>query len=452
MKKNNAKPEEQQYGFVSEKIKARPIDQSKVIRNILVSIVSAVVFGLVACITFYLLSPFVSGYFEKDDDTKQFFEPIVLTEANDVEEMLPEDMMLSSPAAEIEIEPSGSDIETEAVKELVEGIVNSVEFNVSDYQDMQMKLGEIAQSTANFLVKVTPVKSEKDWLNNLISIKSELTGIIVAKNDSSVYVLTYSMNVKNQEMLAVTFGNGVSSMGYLHSFDSNTGLAIINVPNENINAATLEYIRIASLGSSNFSQMLGYPIIAVGSPMGTYGSVNFGVITATGLKIEVPDNYYKRFTTDIYGSTTANGVIINYRGSVLGIIDTRYSAADMRNLISAIGISEIKKTIETLSNDKEMVYCGICGENMSDDEAWLRKVTKGIFITSVKMDSPAMNAGIQSGDIVNKINGDLVQSFPEYIMLLNNYNPGDVITVSVYREAPEGYKLLDFDVKLELLQ
>ena len=58
------------FVFMREEIKARPINRKKLARNTIVAAISAVVFGIVACVTFALIAPFVMEKFSERDDAK----------------------------------------------------------------------------------------------------------------------------------------------------------------------------------------------------------------------------------------------------------------------------------------------------------------------------------------------------------------------------------------------
>ena len=96
--------------------------------------------------------------------------------------------------------------------------------------------------------------------------------------------------------------------------------------------------------------------MALGSPMGTSGSVCYGMVTSVGAVVDQADAAYKTIVTDIYGSSNATGVLINMDGMVIGIIDNVLSSGDKGNLLTAYGISELKRTIEKMSNDKKRAY------------------------------------------------------------------------------------------------
>ena len=54
---NNLQEKEEQYTVIREKIKARPVNKGKLFNNGLITVLSAVAFGLIACLTFVILSP-----------------------------------------------------------------------------------------------------------------------------------------------------------------------------------------------------------------------------------------------------------------------------------------------------------------------------------------------------------------------------------------------------------
>ena len=76
--------------FVKERIKARPINKSKLVRKSLGTILSSVIFGIVFCLCFLLLEPRIDKMLHKDDEQVQFIE---FPEDTEEDEMLPENML-----------------------------------------------------------------------------------------------------------------------------------------------------------------------------------------------------------------------------------------------------------------------------------------------------------------------------------------------------------------------
>lgn len=214
-------------------------------------------------------------------------------------------------------------------------------------------------------------------------------------------------------------------------------------------AATLERAKAVKLGTSG-SSLVGAPVIALGRPMGTEDSLCYGNITSANNAIKLPDSNYKYMTTDIYGSGNASGILINLGGQVVGIIDMSNNPADMKNLVSAIGISEIKKLIEELSNDRSIAYLGVYGADVTQEANVELGVPFGAYLMEIDMDSPAMDAGIQSGDVIIRIKDTEINNYQDLVNALFLEQPENAVTIGLMRQGPDGYTEMDVNVLLGL--
>ena len=195
---------------------------------------------------------------------------------------------------------------------------------------------------------------------------------------------------------------------------------------------------------------MGIPVIALGRPVGMEDSMCYGNITSVGNSIRLSDSNYKFLTTDIYGSTNASGVVINLKGQVIGMIDMSYNAPDMQNMISAIGITELKRVVENLSNDKNIAYFGVYGADVTKEANEESNVPFGAYITEIDMDAPAMNAGIQSGDVIIRMGNAEIAGYQDMVRALLEYKPEDTVNVGLMRQGPEGYTEMEVSVELGL--
>ena len=75
-------------------------------------------------------------------------------------------------------------------------------------------------------------------------------------------------------------------------------------------------------------------------------------------------------------------------------------------------------------------------------------IPAGAYITTTEMNSPAMMAGIQSGDIITSIAGTEISSYEQLVSKLAACAPDDVISVTVLRQAPNDYVELDIEITL----
>ena len=417
-----------QPDFLRETIKQKPVNKKKLLRRTLITVAMAVVFGLVACITFLVLEPVISNRLYPEEETQE----VQFPEETVTEEMKPEDMLV-----EEEPEPTVEIVQAELEDEQIEELLSQVQFGLSDYQLVYEELAELAQAAGRSVVTVTSVVSDVDWFNDIYENEASASGIIVANNGKSILILVSAGTISGAESLIVTFCDQAKVNAELVQKDSTTGLAILSVPLVEIEEDTMDVIDIATLGSSNNSSLLGSPVIALGSPMGASGSVCYGVITSVGTVIDQPDSAYKTITTDIYGSRNATGVLVNLKGMVIGIIDNVNTSNDMGNLLTAYGISELKRTIEKMSNDRERAYLGIHGADVPKEAAEELNIPQGAYIKEIEMDSPAMAAGIQSGDVVIRVNETPITTYNELLTVLYNANPEDVLTFVLMRQGRE---------------
>lgn len=415
-----------QPDFLREKIKQKPVNKKKLLRRTLITVAMAVVFGLVACFTFLILEPVISNrlYPEEEAQEVQFPEETV------TEEMKPEDMLVQD---EVEEEPVQAELEDEQIEELL----SQVQFSLEDYQAIYAELAQLATEAGRSVVTVTGVTSDVDWFNNTYENMASASGVIVANNGISILVLVSAETLHSADSIIVTFCDQAQAEAEVVQRDQTTGLAILSVPLLSISEETMDVIDIATLGSSNNNNLLGTPVIALGSPMGTSDSVCYGVVTSTGTTIDQPDAAYKMIMTDIYGSHNATGVFVNLKGMVIGIIDNANTGNDMGNLLTAYGISELKKTIEKMSNDQELAYMGVHGADVPPEAIEELDIPAGAYIKEIEMDSPAMAAGIQSGDVVTRVNEEPITTYEELLNMLNNAEPEQVMTITLMRQGHE---------------
>ena len=228
--------------------------------------------------------------------------------------------------------------------------------------------------------------------------------------------------------------------------DPSTGLTIVKVDESKLDEETRDGLAVAPLGSSYLVSQ-GDPVVAVGSPVGYSNSIAYGVVTSVTNKISALDNEYNLLTTDILGSTDGSGILVNLDGEIVGIIAQSYSAKG-NNVVTGIAISQIKKLIENLSNNVSRAYIGIRGQDVTEELSDKTGIPKGVLISRVADDSPAMMAGMKEYDVIVKVGEHKVETIKQYHEQLGKYSTGDVVTVTAMRKGAEGYAEMTFDVTM----
>ena len=426
--------------FISEKIKQRPVNRKKLLRRTVITISLAVIFGIVACFTFLLLQPVFSDqlYPEKEPEIISF------PEESASDELTPEEMFADdSEIAAVEAQS----LEANQKDQIVQAIA-AYTFNSSDYSNMMASLKSVATEASRSIVQVTAITSDTNWFSSSYESKGSTSGLLVADSGSFYYALVSSDAVAEAESIEVSFIDNTKAQASIKLIDTITGLCVLTIRKDFVTVDTKSKIMTATLGSSNTNSFTGLPVIAIGNPIGVQGSISYGIVTSEKTTIDLADTAYKLITTDINGSSLGSGVIINLRGQVIGIIDMSRRPDDLSDNICAVGITELKPLIEDLSNGKQRAYLGIHGTTVPSDIQTSQNIPAGAYVIQTEMGSPAMKAGIQSGDIIKAIGSDEILSYEQLINRLAQFSPDDIITVTVRRQAPTDYIDMEIEVTL----
>lgn len=441
-------PDQEQKGqtdFMIEKIKQRPINRKKLLRRTVLTASMAVIFGLIACVTFLVLEPVINNWLYPEEDPQTVVFP------EDREEMSPEEMLAEnlptespSPSPEPVTEPEGITLDQEQIDEILSGVV----LDKDSYKELYSAMSAYVAELEPYMVTVTAVTSNIDLFSTVQESRSQTSGIIVNDNGRDLLVLADATLLRTAESMTITFYNGEQANAQIKQMDSYTGLAILSVPFTDLPPGIdKESLVYPTMGSSNSSRMAGTPVVALGSPVGISNSVGYGMVTSAGYIYSVPDRNCKILQTDISGSKNASGVLFNMEGQIIGVITGNKTGSDMDNVIYAYGITDLRRIVEKMSNSNRVAYLGISGMDVTDRANSELGVPFGAFVTKVDMNSPAMLAGIQQGDVIISISDRDVAKFSDYTSALLLSEPGQTVDVTVMRQSQEEYKEMSFTIE-----
>lgn len=433
---------EVQNDFMIEKIKERPVNKKKLLRRTLITASMAVIFGLIACFTFLVLEPVINNWLYPEEPAQLVVFP------EDQEEMSPEEMLSDNMQQENEANKEAENAENaEREKEQIQEMLGEIVLNKESYTQVCSAMSDYVAELNEYMVTVMGVSSNVDWFNNVEVSKNQSFGVIIADNGREFLILADYTPLQDAESLILTFQNGVRLDAVLKGLDPTTNLAVLSVSHETLEKEMyVNSLKIASLGSSNAKNLVGTPVVALGNPMGIGGSVGYGVVTAVGNEQFQADTNYRFMQTDIVGSENATGFLFNMNSQIIGVITNAEVNEDMKNMITAYGITDLKKRIEKMSNGQKMAYLGIKGVDVTREANTELNVPYGAYVTEVEMDSPSMMAGIQQGDILVAIDDTAVFSYGEYIMLLGQLEVGKTVDVTVMRLGQDEYKEMEFEI------
>lgn len=437
------KEQNNQSDFMIEKIKERPVNRKKLLRRTIITASMAVIFGLIACVTFLVLEPLINNWLYPEE------EPQIVVFPEDQQEMSPEDMLAENlpPAETPTPTPEPQDVVLD--KQQIEDILSEVVLDKDNYKQLYTAMSDYTTELNRYIVTVTAVTSNIDWFNNVQESRNQTAGVIITDNGKELLVLTTSGLLRSAESLTLTFYNGAQMNASIKQQDSSTGLAILAVALTDIpDSVNKEELVYPALGSANSNNMSGIPVVAMGSPMGISNSVGYGMITSSSHIYSAIDRNYRILQTDINGSQNASGVLFDLEGQIVGVITENKTGSDVKNVIYAYGITDLRRIMEKLSNGNAVPYLGISGVTVSADINTELGVPQGAFVRKVDMDSPAMLAGIQQGDVITNIGGRNVVIFNDYSNALMMLEPGQTINITVMRKVQDEFKEMNFAIEV----
>ena len=409
------------YLFMQEKIKQKPIYQNRTVRKCASCILSGVLFALAALGVWVFALPFLDNQAEEQE-----IQPIEIPE---------------------EEENTGTEEEEDSTVYITE----TVSMELEDYKKMYQQLIQIGNQAEKSLVNISVLSVDTDWFDEIYTSQSTVSGVVIGDNGLELLILTGYEEVRGGESLQITFFDRTTAAGTLKNYNKNTGLAMISVNLSDISDSTKGVIQYANLGSSKTARN-GEPVIAVGNPAGVYGSVLFGNLTSVTQTAGIYDGSYTVLTTDMAKADNSSGVLINWDGKIVGIIQNRCEVNGQENMIQAYGISDMKEEIEHLSNSQDLVYMGIIGADVTTTISEQEDIPVGVYVSEVAMDSPAMAGGIQPGDIITSMSGQQVTNLKDVRSILLKCSNGQNIQVVCQRPDKDGYQELEVTVQLTILQ
>ena len=410
------------FSFMQEKIKEKPVYANPLVKKALRCILGGALFGGTALLIWALALPRINNRMEK----------------NEIQEI------------QIPEETVDSETDNKAEDESPVYITETVSMELKDYEKMYQQLMQIGNQVSKSLVDISAVKTDTDWFDEALTSHKSAAGLIIGDNGMELLILTEHEKVKDGD-LKVRFYDYTEAAGTLKKYDSNTGLAVISVNLSDVDSSTREVISYAELGSSK-SLRSGQPVIVVGNPTGSNGSLLFGNLTSVTQTAELYDSSYNILTTDILKSSNGSGVVADWSGKIIGLLQEKTEVEGQDNTIQAYGISDVKDLIEHLSNNQDIVYMGIVGADVTTSISEQENIPIGVYVSEVSLDSPAITAGIQPGDIITEINGQAIVNLKDIVATLLKCSSGQTVDVRYKRADASGYQDLQAFVTLTVFQ
>ena len=195
----------------------------------------------------------------------------------------------------------------------------------------------------------------------------------------------------------------------------------------------------ARLGASRALQV-GQPVVAFGSPLGLTSTVTSGIVSALDRPVTAGGSGESSFINAIQTDAAINpgnsgGPLVDLQGRVVGVNSAIATvgagfggAAGNIGVGFAIPIDQVRLTAEQIIQTGKAVY-PVIGAKVNSAEG------QPAEIDSVTPGSPAAEAGLQSGDILRSVDGDVVADGIELIVTIRSRVPGETVEIGYIRNG-----------------
>jgi serine protease Do len=263
------------------------------------------------------------------------------------------------------------------------------------------------------------------------------SGVIISEDG---YMLTNNHVIENTTQIAIILADGTQLPAELAGSDPFSDLAVLK--------AEGQMPAVAQLGNSDALKP-GESVLAIGSPLGDFkNTVTVGVISATGRRLDSGRGYFMEdmIQTDAaINEGNSGGPLVNLAGQVIGLNTLVLRGSSSGTVVEGLGFAVASNTIQAIANSiiengyLARPYLGIRWQWIDPRLAFRYRlpVEYGVYVAQVYDNSPALQAGLQSGDIITRIGDITLDDEHPYTNALYRYTPGDAVELVVVRDNQE---------------
>ncbi|MCT4628680.1 trypsin-like peptidase domain-containing protein [Winogradskyella sp.] len=257
------------------------------------------------------------------------------------------------------------------------------------------------------------------------------SGVIISPTG---YIVTNNHVIQNANEISITLNNNKSYMAELIGTDETTDIALIKIDTD-------EDLPFLAFGDSDNAK-IGEWVLAVGNPFNLNSTVTAGIISAKSRDLSGRNTQSFIQTDAAVNPGNSGGALVNTNGDLIGI-NTAISSRDGSYIGYSFAVpSNITRKIVNDIMEYGNVQNGILGVvggalNSKAAEQLGTDITEGFYVSDVTEDTGAEKAGIQSGDIIKKIDNVEINKSSDLTGYLKTKSPNDVVNVTLLRDGDE---------------
>ena len=291
------------------------------------------------------------------------------------------------------------------------------------------------EKVSKSVVNIASVRMMQDQLFRVFPVQGVGSGIII---DDRGHILTNNHVIDGTDRLRVTLEDSKQVGAKVVGTDEETDLAVVRAEPVEINSKDAVKFQPVNLGNSE-ELKVGQIVMAVGNPFGLTGgpTVTAGIISSLNRNVQFENGILELVQTDAaINPGNSGGPLINTKGEVVAINTAKIPYG--QGIGFAVPINTVKSILNDLVENRHVTrpWLGISTVKLNPRIASFYRLplVHGALIVNVEPYSPADNAGLRKGDIIEEIDGNKIESpsqISSYIRKQKMVN--DSVTVIVNR-------------------
>jgi serine protease Do len=253
------------------------------------------------------------------------------------------------------------------------------------------------------------------------------SGFVISEDG---YIVTNNHVIANADEIEIEFFSGDTLEAEVVGTDPNTDLALLKVESD-------EDLPHVPWGDSDAARV-GDWVMAMGNPLGQGFSVSAGIVSARGRALSGSyDDYIQ--TDAAINRGNSGGPLFNLDGEVIGVNTAILSPNGgsigigfaMSSRVATNVINQLMEFGETRRG-----WLGVRIQDVTGDvaEAIGLEPARGALVTDVP-EGPALEAGMESGDVIVSFNGEEVADTRELVRRVGAAEVGATVDVEVFRDG-----------------
>jgi len=252
--------------------------------------------------------------------------------------------------------------------------------------------------------------------------------------DPSGYVVTNNHVVGNADKVTVIFQDDSHHAAKIVGRDQKTDLALLKID-------APKPLPAVQFGDSSQAHV-GDWVLAVGNPFGLGGTVTTGIISARGRDIhEGPFDDFMQIDASI-NRGNSGGPTFDLNGRVIGVNTAIYSPnGGSVGIGFAIPSNVVQQVVGQLRDNGKVTrgWIGVQIQQVTPEiaQGLGLKDESGALVADVTPDSPAAKAGIKTGDVIEKFDGQPVTKLRDLPRMVADTKLGKSVDITVLRNGSE---------------